>query len=420
MIQRKIPLAVALLLLPAYAAAFETVDSIRFPSTGLYPAYPAEPGAERPVNFFVEGGVLRDNNVARLSSSANAQTTLGSSQRSDVITRLGAGIRGEQRVFGRQSVRFEARGDQYWYDKYSTFNNFAYNLLGEWRWETAGNLSGTLGFTRRRQLIDLAEVQALTNDQIVEQHLYGTAAYQVAANWRVRGGLDHANLRRDTATVSGHTDTGTAGLDYVTPLGNALGVEVRRSTGDFVAPELVGATLVSNEFRETEVAMVGTYTSGPQWRIGGRLGETKRQHVVLSQRDFSGTTGRVTVDWMPGNKTILGFAAYKETRPIIDAAASYQIVRGVQFGPSWAPTVKLVFNARLITERRTYAGDPAVPLLGLPQRDETLRGVRLGAGWEIQRGTEITFGIDHGIRTSNIILRDYNYTALMANLRHNF
>lgn len=420
MIQRKIPAALALLLLPAYAAAFETVDTIRFPSTGLYPAYPPEAGAARPLNFWVEGGVLHDNNVARLSSSANASTTLGNSARGDTITRLGAGIRGEQRVFGRQSIRFEARGDQYSYDRYSAFNNFAYGLLGEWRWELGNQLSGTVGFTRRKQLIDLAEVQALTTDMVTDQHAYATGAYQFGANWRLRGGLDRATVRRGNAAVSGHTNTGNVGLDYVTPLGNALGVEVRRSNGNFDSNEIVGATSVTNQFKETEVAAVATYTSGPQWRFGGRIGHTKREHVFLNQRDFSGTTYRATVDWMPGNKTILGFAAYKETRPIIDAAASYSVVKGLQFGPSWAPTVKLVFSARLISENRAYAGDPAVPLLGTVQRDETLRGIRLGAGWEIQRGTELTLGIDHGKRTSNIILRDYDYTAVMANLRHNF
>jgi hypothetical protein len=92
----------------------------------------------------------------------------------------------------------------------------------------------------------------------------------------------------------------------------------------------------------------------------------------------------------------------------------------VQFGPSWAATAKLVFNARLITERRSFAGDPAVPLLGLPQRDETVKGVRLGVGWEPIRHTEISLGLDHGMRSSNILFRDYSYTAIMANLRHTF
>jgi exopolysaccharide biosynthesis operon protein EpsL len=426
MITRKLQLGLALFALPACALAFDTVDSIVYPNTGTFPAYPVDE-ARGPLNFFVQGGVMRDNNVARLSSLANTQAVLGSSQRSDTITRLGVGVRYDQRVIGRQRVRLEARGDQYWYDRYSTFDNFAYGLLGEWDWEVGNQLSGTLGYQRRRALVDLGEIQGLTKDTITEDRYYGTGGYQFAPNWRVRGGLTRSQLHRNSDSVSGHTSGATGGIDYFTPLGNSLGVEVSRTTGDFSAPQVTSdvgnlalPVAVSNQFNEYNYSLVGNFTFGPQWRIGGRVGETRREHTILGQRDFKGSTGRVTVDWLPGTKTILSFAAYKEARPIVDLAASYAVVRGVQFGPSWAATAKLVFNARLITERRSFAGDPAVPLLGLPQRDETIKGVRLGVGWEPIRHTEISLGLDHGTRSSNVLFRDYSYTAVMANLRHNF
>ncbi|HEX2566482.1 MAG TPA: hypothetical protein VHL85_06460 [Burkholderiales bacterium] len=426
MIKRKLHLGLALLALPACALAFDTVDSVVYPNTGAFPAYPVDE-ARGPLNFFVQGGVMRDNNVARLSSSTNTSAVLGSNQRSDTVTRLGAGVRYDQRVIGRQRVRLEARGDQYWYDRYSTFNNFAYGLLAQWDWEVGNQLSGTLGYQRRRVLVDLAEIQSLSKDTITENRYYATGAYAFAPTWRVRGGLDRSDVHRNNDAVSGHTNGATAGIDYFTALGNSLGVEVRRTTGDFAAPQVTSdvgnialPVAVSNQFHETEVAGVGNFTFGPQWRIGARLGQTKREHTILGQRDFKGSTGRVTVDWLPGTKTILSFAAYKEARPIVDLAASYAVVRGIQFGPSWAATAKLVFNARLISERRSYAGDPTVPLLGLPQRDETIKGTRFSVGWEPIRHTEISLGLDHGIRSSNILGRDYSYTAIMANLRHNF
>jgi exopolysaccharide biosynthesis operon protein EpsL len=423
---RKFQAGLALIALPACALAFDTVDSVVYPNTGTFPAYPVDE-ARGPLNFFVQGGVMRDNNVARLSSLANTSAVLGSSQRSDTVTRLGLGVRYDQRVIGRQRVRLEARGDQYWYDRYSTFDNFAYGLLGQWDWELGNQLSGTLGYQRRRVLVDLAEVQGLTKDTITEDRYYGTGAYSFMPNWRVRGGLNRSQLHRNNDAVSGHTSSATGGIDYFTPLGNSLGVEATRATGDFSAPQVASdvgniplPVAVSNQFRQDEVAVVGNFTFGPQWRVGARVGQTRREHTILGVRDFKGTTGRATLDWIPGTKTILSFAAYKEARPIVDLAASYAVVRGVQFGPSWAATAKLVFNARLISERRSYAGDPAVPLLGLPQRDETLKGVRFGVGWEPIRHTEISLGLDHGTRSSNILFRDYSYTAIMANLRHNF
>ena len=53
-------------------------------------------------------------------------------------------------------------------------------------------------------------------------------------------------------------------------------------------------------------------------------------------------------------------------------------------------------------------------------RDETLRTLRLAAGWEIQRNLELSGGWDIGKRSSNVVGRDYDYHALMANLRWSF
>ena len=133
------------------------------------------------------------------------------------------------------------------------------------------------------------------------------------------------------ADVRAHTVTG--GVDYVTPLGNALGLEVRRTFGNAPIQLVEGAVPVDNDFRETEVAAVLTWTASPQLHLTGRLGRTVRKHEQFSDRNFSGTTGRVTGDWIPFNKTGFEFSAYREPRTIVDIASSFVLVRGVTFGP---------------------------------------------------------------------------------------
>ncbi|MNC87751.1 hypothetical protein D3C83_35030 [compost metagenome] len=111
---------------------------------------------------------------------------------------------------------------------------------------------------------------------------------------------------------------------------------------------------------------------------------------------------------------------YREPRSIIDVAASHVLVEGVSFGPSWAPTAKLVFSARLINEHREYSGDPAAALGAEPLQDETVRGYVIGAGWEITRRHHLGLAWEHGERSSNVLGRDYDYNTLMANLRYVF
>ena len=96
------------------------------------------------------------------------------------------------------------------------------------------------------------------------------------------------------------------------------------------------------------------------------------------------------------------------------------MVQGGYFGPRWAPQEKLVFYAFVVRERQVYQGDPSRIILGTPQREEIIRTYRFGTGWEPRRNVEMSVGLDHGTRTSNVFLRDYHYTAVMAQGRFRF
>ena len=415
--------ALAMSLAPRAALAqhFDAVDTIPWPSLGSFPAYEAAPVG--PTEFWVQGGAVHDDNVFRLSKDANVRAITGSDERADNILRLGAGVRHEQRIFGRQRVRLEARGEQYSYDRNSELDHFAYGLRGEWLWEFTNDLSGTLGYERRKRLVDLAQLQRPIKDMITEQHSYATGVYQLGPSVRLRGGLDNTRAEHSENTLNAaevHINTVTAGADYVTTLGNALGVEVRRATGNAPVTEIIGATPVDNEFTETEVAVVGTAVAGTSLRGTVRLGHTRREHVQFPERNFSGPTGRLTVAWTPLQKTAFEFAAYRAPQTIVDIAASYVVVTGVSFGPRWAPREKLVFSALLVHENQDFRGDPSQIVLGTPERQEVLRTLRLAVGWEPKRFIEVSAGLDHGQRTSNLLLRDFDYNAFMANVRWRF
>ena len=402
----------SLALLPCTAAAsYEAVDALPYPSLGEFPAYPAE--ARGPGRLFAQIGVQRDDNVLREASGEEPET----------IWRAGLGASYEARVVGRQRVLLEARGDGYVYNRFSELDNFAYGVLGEWRWELGNQLSGTLGYGRRQYQTDLSELRAPVEDKVTENRVYGTGGYRFMPDWRVRAGFDVVDGERPAARDAEiRSNAVAAGLDYVTPLGNALGVEVRKTEGDAAVPELLdpAGIFVNNDYEETEVALVATYNPGPALRLSGRLGRTERTYSEIAGRDFEGTTGRLDVAWRPGNKTILGFEVYRVPRSIIDVGASHVLVEGVSFGPSWAPTAKLVFTARVVNEVREYTGDPAAALDIVPLRDETVRAYRLGAGWEATRRHHVGIALERGERSSNVLGRDHDYNTATINLRYVF
>jgi exopolysaccharide biosynthesis operon protein EpsL len=414
------PAAVFLAPAPALAQSFNAVDTIPWPTTGRFPAYPPEP--RRPTEVWAQAGLLHDNNIFRLSKDANTRSLLGSDTRSDTVARFGAGIRHEQLIAGRQRVRLEARGDQYEYNQNSLLNHFEYGLRGEWLWELTNDLSGAVGVERRQRLIDLAQQQSPVKDLITEDHAFVNGAYRLGPTIQLRSSLDgvrakHDNAARDTGQL--HSTTVTGGVDYVTPLNNSIGLEARRTNGTAPTADLVNSTVfVQNNFHENEVAAVARITASAQLAATGRLGRTTRHNEQFSGQDFKGTTWRASADWTPLQKTGFEFALYKEPRSIIDIAASYIVANGASFGPRWAPSEKVVLSALFLRERQQYVG--GIAPAGTPQRDETVRSMRLGVGWEPKRFIELTAGFEHGVRTSNIALRDYDYDAFMANARFRF
>jgi hypothetical protein len=409
MISRWLRAACLLALAPAAALAFETVDTLPWPSSGRFPAYSVPPPA--PWDLWAYAGFMHDSNVLRRQTD----------ERSDTIMRYGAGIRGTALVYGRQRLLLEAVGEYYDYIDLNALDHFAYAARAEWLWELGNQLAGTAGYRRIHRLADPAESGRATRAMITEDRLHAGGAYTFTPDWRLTGGVEWGNVSRDGPTL-GETQTITTrgGIEHFSPLGNVIGLEVRRTTGDAPVSEELGlGAFPNNQLDHKEVAALIAYNFGAQLRATGRVGHAQRSYSELQGRDFNGTTYRGGVEWHPGTKTLLVFEVFREPTAIIDATALHVLRRGTAFGPSWAPTVKLVFSARFVNERRIFQGDPAVES-GAILRDETLRVIRLGAGWEPQRRWQLSAALDRGTRESNVLGRDFDFTAFVLNLRFTY
>ncbi|HUF81982.1 MAG TPA: XrtB/PEP-CTERM-associated polysaccharide biosynthesis outer membrane protein EpsL [Burkholderiales bacterium] len=413
-------LAAAVLLAGFSAAtcALETLDDLYWPESGRFPAYPAERD-DRPVRFFVHGGIDRDSNVFRLSDTASPAATLGTTQKSDTIRRGGAGIRADV-LTGRQRFLVDVQAEYRDYDHFDQLDHTQYQASATWRWELGSRLSGDLGYARRYFLSDFGDTQINLKDMITEDRFFVSGGYLVTPRWRVRGALDWLRFDHSEPTrvpLDARIAAVTAGLDYVTPAGNSIGGQVRVSEGQYPNQQPVGATLVVNDYEEVESSLVAHWRATGKSTLDARAGYTRREHDQVPQRDFGGFTGRLNYDWFIAAKTLLNFAVWREIRSVEFAEASYTLTEGWGLGPAWAPTIKLVFQARYFDEDREYKGSPAFVLAGTPQRNEKLRGISLTAGYTPRRHLQFSLGVEKGERSSNIAGGDYEYTLFSANAR---
>jgi exopolysaccharide biosynthesis operon protein EpsL len=417
-------------LLPA-AHAFEAIEDLYWPESGRFPAYPAVTDS-RTVRFNAYTGVMRDSNVFRLSDTANPVTVLGTGQKHDTIFRLGAGIDVDLPV-SRQRLVLTGRVERRDYDQFDLLDHTAYQLGGVWRWVVGNDWSGDIGYERRKYLEGFGEIQAPLKDMVTADHAYANAGYLLTPRWRVRGGLewwkfDHSHPTQSVVDLE--TSSVVVGLDYMTPAMNSIGGQLRYTNGNYPNPQLTGVGLVDNSYKEWELSAVLHWVLTGKTTLDARGGYTKREHDQFGpQRDFDGFTGRASLDWFVAPKTLLNFAVWRETLAntgvlgvdLITQTASftsYVLSTGASFGPSWAPTAQLVFQARIVRETREFKGSGA--LVGGPEVEDKFTGLRLGAGWTPRRWIELGLAVESGDRSSNLVGRDYDYTTVSANARVRF
>jgi hypothetical protein len=199
---------------------------------------------------------------------------------------------------------------------------------------------------------------------ITTDRFFGTGGYQSTPRWRACAAADWIQFANSATqqVLDNTTTSATAGVDYVTPAGNFAGGQVKYSHGSYPNPRFVSGpnVFVSNTYDEVEASGVVHGVATGLSKLDARLGYTYRRYDEVSQRDYEGFTGRLSWDWTPGAKTLINLAMWRELQGMTDLTASDVLSHGISLAPSWAPSPKLVFQARVAYVKNDYQGESRV------------------------------------------------------------
>lgn len=404
---------------PEFLRSVQSVrtDDILWPDEGYFYAFPVDTTELRNLKFSGTLGLVFDDNVFRLDDDEDPEVELGESGESDTIRQIGVGVRYDLPV-SRQIFSLEARADNFDYNRFGVLDHTAYQFGGNWNYQAGPDLSGDLGYRRAQSLTSFNEVQNRQRDLITRDRLFLFANYRVFPRLQVRGGLaadyvDHSANNRQG--LNQDIKTQIVGVDYVSTRENTIGAQVQFKQGEFDEREAVIGSTVDNEYDEYEISAVTGWQFAPKTRFDGRIGYTNREHDDVSERDFSGITYRGTLAWAPSSKILVDGALYREIASVEDLIASFVLAEGITAGIAWAPTIKIVLQARAIYEDREYEGDPGFFFGGLEQRDDTFRGARFSAGYRLARFLDVIAAYEHGRRSSNRNNADYDFNLFSIN-----
>ena len=378
------------------------------------PAVAQEGDTFRP---FVSYTRYYDSNLYRLAESEYALVP----ELSDQYGVLSAGLNVDWKP-GRQQLLASASRNQVRFSRNSQldYDGSAYSL--KWNWQLGNYWSGKLGANQTVTQSNLSDQAGLpVNNQITHENRFVNADWQFHPRWRA--GVGAAADKATNSTVQraplDYEDTSvSATLGYGTPKGSQLRGQLRRVSGEY--PNRASSLFLDQAYTQTEYNLLADWNATGKLIARGRLGYVQRENDSLSQRDFSGVTGRLTTEYSPSGKTALTWAIYRELGNSDDINASYQLNSGTSLGAAWLVQPKLTLRTNASFENRTFEGNTGFVSSTTPQRDEDTLSGSLSLSYAPVRMATIDLGIQAGRRDSNIDVNDYTFHAFFVNLRADF
>ena len=358
---------------------------------------------------FVFCRLTMDNNLFRASS--NEQT--------DRYQQLGAGVLLDWKQ-SRQEVTGKIGANKTTFSKNGVLDFSGYDLLGQWNWQLGNHTSGQLGYSKTRSLGSFQDNSiGQTQNTVDEEKKFFNASYSLHPRWRINGSVDTDTADYSAAALkaSNHTlDHFELSTDYLTPKGSRLSFYAGRWNGNYPNRQVSSSSIVDNSYKQDEVGIRTFLVLDGKLQISGQIGQTRRTQKELSQRDFSGLTGRLNTNWQATGKLQVAGSIYRNIGAVDDISASYAISDGIRLTPSLQITPKLMLSAETYYENRNFKGDPFPffsPLFG-PRRKDTATGASLSLTYQPDTWALLTLSYQTGKRDTNnqTIANDFTYQML--------
>lgn len=338
-------------------------------------------------------------------------------QRSDNILGLRAGLDADIPV-SRQVFTLRANATDNMYQTYDSLDYVSYNVRGVWNWMVGSDWEGDLGLTKVQALGSFADLNNLQRDtrNIRNTHEYfASALYRMSPDWKLRAAARNTQLENSAASfaVTDRNDNiyEIGSRRYSKGGDNYVGINFRAIDGRFPNREVVANSTIDNSYREYTLEGTVDWRYSGQSKLSGSLGWTNRLHDQISQRNFSGITGRLTAVYSPSGVIGLNASIFRELGDYQDVTTSYILTQGIRIGPSYSVSEKLSLQGYYQYSVREFLGDPGFVVTGLPTRKDDINSIAGTVTWSPLRNVQISSTLSYDTRSTNRPLFDYNATT---------
>lgn len=367
-------------------------------------------------NLSLSQTLTYDSNLFRLSPQADVRAVTGSAERSDTISRTSLRLTADKPV-GRQALHAALGVAHLRYARFGQLDNDLNDCGMNWDWVLGHIWSGLVSIGRVQSAPGYSDLRAPVLDRITTDTATARAVLKFHPDWRMSFGMASTRATHSAAVNAindSRVDSADAALRYVPGTGKEFGVRLRQAEGAYPNRQLVNGVAVDNGYVEDGLDADAVWQAGGASSLRATLGRTQRRHKDVGGRNFSGTTGRVSWDWLPTGKTTLGIVARREVGAQDDLVSTYTVTDGLVLSAGWRPTAKLTFSASVEARRRDQQGDPIAAILGQPARQDDDLILKVGAGYTPLRDLRFNLALQNDRRDSNTA--GYSYRASQVSL----
>jgi len=359
-------------------------------------------------------GVSHVTNVFRQANATNGDTVISAGL-----------LAGTDQRFGRQHLTIDGSLQDNQYSTNRDLNNQSYTLRSALAWQTVANLSGTLSATSSRSLADFnigGGVDPIFKKNTERDNEYAALArLGVLTRYSIEGGWTYK--RREFSAVEYdrfvyHQNTGQLGV-YATPGANVkLGLVGRHTKGQYPRypiglvfnPDTVQIEIQTapDDYTRNDIDLTANWTTGGSSTLDTRISRSRLRNSLISQSDFSGTTGAVGWNWRPTAKVQLGVQYSRDTgqQSIGRVNDVNRIYSSWQLNGTYALTGKLSLNASANRNRSHRDGDATTQLSDAFDNDQSYG---IGLRWAFTRSLSLACQYNHASRDSSV--PQYIYSA---------
>jgi|GEM_PF-1028247 len=378
------------------------------------------------IELYASEVVTRDDNVFRLSGSVDPTPVLGTASNADTYRTTSFGFNvdvplSRQRLLGGLAL------NQTRYRRFKALDLDGHDARALWRWQFGDPLEGEVGYSDKRTLASLTNVQSgvqsSTPNFLATKNASFSASYRLASRWQLRA--DANRLQHDNSAVERQVndlrlDGAELTASYVSRAGNRLGLNVRFADGDLPSRQPIGAHEVDNSYRQRYVTAVAEWTPTGKSRLKARVGRVSRSFAQLPQRDFDASVYYASWEWQPTGKLALTAIGQRDISATEEINVGLVFAKGFALHSTLRLTEKLALAAAFERADREHFGDPGLVLGTVAPRSERVNAAALNLTYRPVEPVLLRLAWRRETRSSSAAFGDYEANVYSIGARIGF